>query len=156
MWRKLAAEDPGSDTVDDNAHSGRPDDEGAVDIGGMHKLVDTLHDDGADGHQQDDGVEERDENRGLAVSVGEAAGGVAGGELEGNHGQQEREDVAQVVARVGEEAQGIADKAGDGFDNDKGQVECHRHYINSRELLDGVGMVMMVVTMMVVMMVLFV
>ena len=152
----LAAEGPGGEAVDDDAHGGGPDDEGAVDLGGVEELVDALHHDGAHGDQQDDGVEQRDEHRGFAVAVGEALGGGAGGQLEGYHGQQQREDVAQVVARVAQQSDAVAYHTGDGLDDDEGEVQRYGYYIYGRQALDVVAVVMMMVTVMVMLVVMFV
>ena len=98
----LTAEGPSGESVDEDADGGGPDDERAVDGRGMDDFLDAFDDDGAYGNEEDDGVEERDEDGGFAVAIGEAFGGHRGGEFEGYHGQQEREDVAEVVAGVGE------------------------------------------------------
>ena len=58
----LAAEYPGGDAVDDDAHGGRPDDKRAVDFGGVEEFLHALHHDGTHGDEEDDGVEERDEH----------------------------------------------------------------------------------------------
>ena len=153
----LTAESPCGETVDDDAHSGSPDDEGAIDIGRVHKFAYALDHDGADGDEENDGVEERDKHGGLAVAVGKASSGAAGGQLEGHHGQQEREDVAEVVSGIGEQAQRVPDKTGDGFDDDECQIERYRYYIYCRQLLNGVCMVVMVMTVIImIVMVMFV
>jgi uncharacterized membrane protein len=69
---------------------------------------------------------------------------VAGGQLEGYHGQQQREDVAEVVAGVGEQAQAVADEARDGLDDDEEQVERDGDDIDGRQFLYRVRMVMVV------------
>ena len=56
------------------------------------------------------------------MAVGEALGGVTRGQLQRYHGQQEREDIGEVVTCVGEQAEGIAYEARDGLDDDEGQV----------------------------------
>ena len=141
----LTTENPGGDTVDDDAHGGGPDDESAVDFCRGEELLHTLYNDGAHGDEEDDGVEQRDEHRGLAVAVGETLGGVARSQLQRYHGEDEREDIAEVVAGIGEQTEGVADEARDGLDDDEGQVQRHRYYINSRQFFYRVRVVVMMV-----------
>ena len=141
----LAAEGPGGEAVDDDADGGGPDDEVAAHVAGVEEFLYALHHDGAHGDQEDDGVEQRDEHRGFAAAIGEALGGVAGSQLEGYHGQQEREDVAQVVAGIGKEAEGVADEARNGFDDDEEQVERDGDDIDGGQFLYSMRVVVMVV-----------
>ena len=143
----LAAEDEGRGAVDDDAHGGGPDDEGAVDLGGVEELLNALDHDGPHGDEEDDGVEQGEEDGSLAVAVGETLGGMRRGQLQRHHSQQQGESVGEVVPRVGEEADGVADEARRRLDDDEEEVEGHGDHIDGREALDGVPVVVVLVVM---------
>ena len=89
----------------------------------MAELADALHDNGSYGHEQDNGVDQRDEYRAFLVTIGISGGGVPLGQLEGEEREEQAEDVAQVVPRVGEQAQGVLVEANSGFHDDEQQVQ---------------------------------
>lgn len=90
---------------------------------GMEQLANALDDDGADGDQQDDGVEQRNENRAAAVAVGIAARGAYLRQAERQQGEQQARHVAQVVPRVGEQPHRIGEDARRELRGDENRVQ---------------------------------
>ena len=89
----------------------------------MEQLANALDDDGADGDQQDDGVEQRNENRAAAVAVGIAARGAYLRQAERQQGEQQARHVAQVVPRVGEQPHRIGEDARRELRGDENRVQ---------------------------------
>jgi hypothetical protein len=56
-------------------------------------------------------------------SIGVADAGTAAGQPDGTPGDQEAEDIAEIVARIGEEREGIAQEAEDGLGDNESEVE---------------------------------
>ncbi len=78
-----------------------------------------------DAYEEKDGVGQRGENGGAAQSVGEAFGRVAAFETERAPGDEQAHHVTQVVARIGEKSEGIAEQPEDDFRRDETGVEEH-------------------------------
>lgn len=97
--------------IDEDAHACRPRHGNAIHFNRFAKLVDAFDHDGPDRHQKDDGIQERDEDGGLAVAVGETLISLYFGQPKCNQYQQQTEHIAEVVARITKEREGVLPKA---------------------------------------------
>ena len=59
-------------TIDEYSHAGRPRHGDTVHLGGFAELMNTLDDDSANCHEQNDGIEQRDQYGRFAITVGVA------------------------------------------------------------------------------------
>ena len=109
--------------VDGDADRGDDDHRLADDRFRRGEAPDRLPGDPADRHEQDDRVEQGGENGGTAQAIGVARGRALPGERARRPGDQQRQHVAQIVAGVGEQGDGVADDAIGGFDDDERDVE---------------------------------
>ena len=98
----LPHQEPGGEAVDKNAYPGCPGYGRTVDFCRIAELVDALDDDGTDGNEQDDGIEQGDEHGAFPVAVCESPGAAGAAQLEGYHGQKEAEHIAEVMSGVRE------------------------------------------------------
>lgn len=119
----VAQEEQRRGEIDDHADARHPEHHLAPYGFGMEQLANALDDDGADGDQQDDGVEQRNENRAAAVAVGIAARGAYLRQAERQQGEQQARHVAQVVPRVGEQPHRIGEDARRELRGDENRVQ---------------------------------
>ena len=143
-------------SVDDDADARRPRNRHAIDLGGFVEFMDALDDDGTDGHEQDNRVEQRNEHGRFLVTIRKTAVGVDFRELEGDKHQHERKHVAEVVSGIGKQRQRAFDQSDDGLDDDEKQVQNDgknensvqtRQFFHVVMVMMPVGMVVMVMRM---------
>lgn len=116
-------EEGGGGTVDENAEGGDPDDRATGDMGGFVETLDGLPDDGPDADKEEEGVEEGGEDGGTLPAVGAAGAGGALGEFGGDPGENEAEDVGEIVPGVGEEGEGLGEEAEDDLEDNEAGIE---------------------------------
>ncbi len=73
--------------------------------------------------EQQTGIQQRGKDRGFAESIGVADAGTTTGQPDCAPGDQEAQDIAEIVARIGEEGEGIAQDAEGRLGDDEGEVE---------------------------------
>ena len=132
------------ETVDEDANSGSDRDGSTVDGRGMGKVVDGLDDNGADSDKEDDGIEERNEYGAASVAIGKVFGNSNGCQLDPRKSEEKGKDIAEIMTRVGEQAEGVGIEANTRFKNNVERIEDNA---NDENRSDGLYMmVMMVVT----------
>lgn len=89
--------------IDGDASGCDPDDRHSSDGRGVAEAADGFPGDGTEGGEQDDGVDERREDGGAAHSVGAVRRGQTLGEHGGAQREDETQDVAEVMACVGDQ-----------------------------------------------------
>ena len=118
-----AAKEPGGKAVDDDASCSDGHDGRALDGGGVEETVGGFERDGAAAHQQDHGVGESRKDRGAAPAIGAVERGRAGGKGSGEPGQEQAEDVAEIMGCVGEQGDGAGEDAIGELGGDKGDIQ---------------------------------
>ena len=102
-----------------------PDDRQASDRGGRVQAANRFPRDCTDAHKEKNGVGQRGEDGGAAQTVGEAFRRTAAFETERAPGNEQAHYVTQVVARVGEKSEGIAEQPENDFRYDETGIEEH-------------------------------
>lgn len=109
--------------IDEYADSGSDRDGSTIDGRGMGKVVDGLDDNGADSDKEDDGIEERNEYGAPSVAIGKVFGNSNGRQFDPRESEEEGKDIAEIMTRVGEQAEGVGIEANPRFKNNVERVE---------------------------------
>ena len=117
------AKSKGCRAIDDNADARDNDHRVGRDGFRFTEALNRLPGKGAYGDEQKNGVEERCEDGRGAQAIGEALRGRSSYENAGDPRDHEAQHVAEIVSGVGKKSDRIAERAVDGFDNDKAGVE---------------------------------
>ena len=129
--------------IDADADQRHHDDRRLHDRLGLAQPLDGLPGDAAYGHQQQERVGERGQDRGPPEPVGAPFGGTALGQGRRAPGHYQAEHVAEIVAGIGHERSRIGGQTPAEFNEDKNQIGDDSNEQNFPAV--GQGMVMMIV-----------
>lgn len=134
-------EEHGSGAIDEDADAGHPCDGAGLDACGMTQTGNGLPCDAADANEEQEGVGQGGEDGGAFETVGVALGSGTFCKHGGDPRKHEAKDVAEIMARVREQGEGVGEEPGDDFDGDEGRVERDADEEGASEVLGwGVGM----------------
>ncbi len=118
-----AVEEERGQPVHADAHECHDDDGHSRHRLGVRQALHRSEDDRADGDQQDDGVEERHQDRGTAQPVGIATARAAPRQRDRAPRGGEAQDIAEIVAGIGQKRDRMGDETKQRLDADKGEIE---------------------------------
>ena len=110
-----AHEEEGGATVDQDADAGDPDHRHAGDLRGRVEAAHRFHQDAADAHQQQSGVDQRGHDRGAAEPVAAARGRLAPAKPRRTPGQHETRYVGEVVGGIGQQGERVGGETENDF-----------------------------------------
>lgn len=140
----IADKQPGRERIDHDADAGHPRDTVAVDRLRIIQFADALDQNHADGHEQNAGVEQRDEHGTLPITVGIACRRLHASQPESDQRQHQADYVAQVVSGVRDQRDRVEPKSGSELDADENQIQHDTEHESPIQVVDRQMMVMIV------------
>jgi hypothetical protein len=135
--------------VDDDADRGDDHHHAAGHLGRRHQPLPRLERDRADRDEEEQRVEQRREDRRAAQAIGEALRRGALGELGAAPGDQQADDVGEIVARIGEQRHRTGEQPRNPLDQHEGEVERGAEHEGAAEIGRRMGVGVAVVVMVV-------
>ena len=127
---------PGGQSVDDDTCTGCPSDGFARHVCRIAQAIDAFNHNSPYSHQQDDGIQQRNQDSGFLVTIGEVQTGRMSGQTKCNEGQHQAEHVAQIVSGIGKQTQRIINKADNSLDKNEQQIQ---RYTDNEYLVKRIG-----------------